>query len=92
MSIARALAKKPEILILDDCTSAVDVATEEKIREALKKYSSGLTSLIITQRINSVLSADKIIVLDNGVAVGMGKHEELMEHCKVYQDIFHSQL
>lgn len=92
VSIARALVKKPEVLILDDCTSSVDVATEEKIREALKKYSSGLTTLIIAQRITSVLSADKIIVLDNGVAVGMGKHEELMEYCQVYQDIFHSQL
>ena len=92
VSIARALIKKPEILILDDCTSAVDVATEEKIREALKKYSVGLTSLIIAQRITSVIAADKIIVLDNGVAVGMGKHEELMESCRVYQDIFHSQL
>ena len=92
VSIARALIKKPEILILDDCTSAVDVATEEKIREALKKYSVGLTSLIIAQRITSVIAADKIIVLDNGLTVGMGKHEELMENCEVYQDIFHSQL
>jgi len=92
VSIARALVKKPEVLIFDDCTSAVDVATEEKIREALKKYSNGLTSLIIAQRITSVIHADKIIVLDNGEAVGMGRHEELLKNCKVYQDIFHSQL
>lgn len=92
VSIARALVKMPEILILDDCTSAVDVATEEKIREALKKYSSELTTLIIAQRITSVIGADKIIVLENGTAVGMGKHEELMRSCEVYKDIFHSQL
>jgi len=92
VSIARALIKKPEILILDDCTSAVDVATEEKIREALKKYSVGLTSLIIAQRITSVIAADKIIVLDNGLVAGIGRHEELMESCEVYKDIFHSQL
>ena len=92
VSIARALVKKPEVLILDDCTSSVDVATEEKIRVALKEYSSGLTSLIIAQRITSVIGADKIIVLDNGLLVGMGKHEELMGNCLIYQDIFHSQL
>jgi ATP-binding cassette subfamily B multidrug efflux pump len=92
VSIARALVKKPEVLILDDCTSAVDVATEEKIREALKKYSSGLTTLIIAQRITSVLATDKIIVLDNGLAVGIGTHKELMGNCEVYKDIFRSQL
>lgn len=92
VSIARALVKKPEVLILDDCTSAVDVATEEKIREALKKYSSGLTTLIIAQRITSVLATDKIIVLDNGLSVGIGTHNELMENCEVYKDIFRSQL
>jgi len=70
----------------------VDVATEEKIREALKKYSVGLTSLIIAQRITSVIAADKIIVLDNGLVAGIGRHEELMESCEVYKDIFHSQL
>ncbi|MBC8061219.1 MAG: ABC transporter ATP-binding protein [Clostridiaceae bacterium] len=91
VSIARALIKKPEVLILDDCTSSVDVTTEEKIRETLKKYSEGLTCLIIAQRITSVIDADKIIVLDNGLVVGMGKHEDLMKSCEVYQDIFCSQ-
>lgn len=92
VSIARALVRKPEILILDDSTSAVDVATEAKIREALKKYSAGLTCIIIAQRITSVMNADKIIVLDHGDVVGMGTHEELMQSCEVYQDIFRSQI
>lgn len=92
VSIARALVRKPEILILDDSTSAVDVATEAKIREALKKYSVGLTCLIIAQRITSVMNADKVIVLDHGDVVGIGTHEELMQSCEVYQDIFRSQI
>jgi len=92
ISIARALIKKPEVLILDDCTSAVDVATEGKIREALKEYSCGITCLVVAQRITSVMDADKIVVLDNGEIVGIGKHDELMDNCEVYQDIFHSQL
>jgi len=92
ISIARALIRKPEVLILDDCTSAVDVATEGKIREALKEYSSGITCLIVAQRITSVMDSDKIVVLDNGEIVGIGKHDELIGNCEVYQDIFHSQL
>lgn len=92
VSIARALIKNPEILILDDCTSAVDVATEAKIREGLKKYSKDLTCIIIAQRITSVMWADKIIVLEDGEIAGMGNHEELMKSCDIYQDIFHSQI
>ncbi|ERI93981.1 ABC transporter, ATP-binding protein [Clostridiales bacterium oral taxon 876 str. F0540] len=92
VSIARALIKKPEILILDDSTSAVDVTTEAKIREALKEYSENLTTIIIAQRITSVMGADKIVVLDNGSIAGIGTHEKLMESCKVYQDIFRSQI
>lgn len=92
VSIARALIKKPEILILDDCTSAVDVTTEEKIREALKKYSSNLTTIIIAQRITSVMSADRILVLENGEVAGLGTHEELMKTSEVYKDIFRSQI
>lgn len=92
VSIARALIKKPEILILDDSTSAVDVTTEAKIREALKDYSKNLTTIIIAQRITSVMGADKIVVLDNGSIAGLGTHEKLMESCKVYQDIFRSQI
>ncbi|MEG1795472.1 MAG: ABC transporter ATP-binding protein [Clostridium sp.] len=92
ISIARALIKKPEILILDDCTSAVDVTTEAKIRDALKEYSNKLTCIVIAQRITSVISADRIIVLENGEIVGIGKHQELMEICEVYKDIFRSQI
>ncbi len=92
LSIARALIKKPEVLILDDCTSAVDVTTETKIREGLKKYSKELTAIIIAQRVTSVMTADKIVVLDNGQVVSMGSHEELMHTSKVYQDIFRSQI
>lgn len=92
VSIARALIRKPEILILDDCTSSVDVATETKIRLGLKEYLKDLTCVIIAQRITSIIETDKIIVLDNGEMVGIGTHEYLMLNCNVYQDIFRSQL
>ncbi|NHN33973.1 ABC transporter ATP-binding protein [Paenibacillus agricola] len=92
VSIARALVRQPEILILDDCTSAVDVTTESNIKQALKTYAKGLTCLIIAQRITSVMDADKIVVMDEGQVVGMGKHDELMKSCGVYQEIFQSQL
>jgi ATP-binding cassette subfamily B protein len=92
VSIARALVRKPDILILDDCTSAVDVATEARIKEALKTYSSGLTCLLIAQRITSVMDADQILVLDQGELVGKGTHQQLLKECRVYQEIYHSQV
>ncbi|KQL48444.1 ABC transporter [Brevibacillus choshinensis] len=92
LSIARALVRQPEILILDDSTSAVDVATEAKIKEALREYAQGLTCILIAQRITSVMDADKIVVLDHGELVGIGTHESLRETCRVYQEIFQSQL
>jgi len=92
LSIARALVKNPEILILDDSTSAVDVATEARIKEGLKKYAKGLTCLLIAQRITSIMDADKIVVMDQGEIVGMGKHEELIGTCRVYQEIYQSQV
>lgn len=92
VSIARALVRNPEILILDDSTSAVDVATEAKIKESLKKYAAGLTCLLIAQRITSVIDADQIVVLDQGEIVGVGTHEELLKTCVVYQQIFQSQI
>ena len=92
VSIASALVRNPEILILDDCTSAVDMATEANIRQALKKYSEKLTCIIIAQRITSVMDADRIIVLDDGEIAGLGTHEELMRSCGVYRDIYHSQI
>ncbi|MED1721962.1 ABC transporter ATP-binding protein [Brevibacillus parabrevis] len=92
LSIARALVKKPDILILDDSTSAVDVATESRIKEALKTYAKGLTCILIAQRITSVMDADKIVVLDNGAVAGIGSHETLLATCQVYQEIFLSQI
>lgn len=92
LCIARALIKNPDILILDDSTSALDATTESKIRRALKEYSKKLTTIIISQKITSVMEADKIIVLDNGNLVGIGTHEVLMNSCSIYQEIFYSQL
>lgn len=92
ISIARALIKKPHILILDDSTSAVDVTTEKKIKEGLKKFSKDLVTIIISQKITSVMEADNILVLDDGEIVGLGSHDELMDGCSVYKDIFNSQI
>jgi ATP-binding cassette subfamily B protein len=92
VSIARALVRKPEILILDDSTSAVDVATEARIKESLKRYAKGLTCLIIAQRITSVMDADKIVVLDQGEVAGIGTHDSLLRTCRVYQEIYESQV
>jgi ATP-binding cassette subfamily B protein len=92
ISIARALVKKAEILILDDATSAVDTDTEVKIRESFKKYAKDLTCILIAHRITSVMKADKIIVIDNGEIKGIGSHEELLESCEIYNDIFLSQI
>lgn len=91
ISIARALVRNPEILILDDSTSAVDVATEAKMKASLKKYAEHLTCLLIAQRITSIMDADKIVVLDHGEIVCVGKHGELLQNCSVYQEIYQSQ-
>ncbi|WP_017756687.1 ABC transporter ATP-binding protein [Calidifontibacillus oryziterrae] len=92
LSIARALIKNPEILILDDSTSAVDVGTEAKIKKSLKKHTDKLTSIIIAQRISSVIDADKIIVLEQGKIAGIGGHHGLLKDCRVYQEIYESQI
>ena len=92
ISIARALVRNPEILILDDSTSAVDVATEARIKTSLKKYAGGLTCLLIAQRITSIIDTDKIVVLDHGRIVGIGAHEELLTSCQVYREIYQSQM
>ncbi|SCM80653.1 Uncharacterized ABC transporter ATP-binding protein YfiB [uncultured Sporomusa sp.] len=92
LAIARALVRKPAILILDDATSAVDVATEARIRQALAAYAAGLTCFIIAQRISSIMTADKIAVLDEGKLVGLGQHEKLLASCAVYREICQSQL
>lgn len=91
LCIARALLKKPKILILDDSTSAVDTATEAKIRQAFTTSLKHSTKIIIAQRITSVIDADKIIVLEDGKIVGIGNHNELMKNCEEYQDIYYSQ-
>lgn len=91
ISIARALVKKPEILILDDSTSAVDVETEQRIKKSLKQYAQGITCLFITQRISSVVDADRIIVLSDGEIVGNGSHTDLLKSCPTYQEIYQSQ-
>lgn len=91
LCIARALLRKPKILILDDSTSAVDTETELKIRENLKALLQDTTVFIITQRINTMQSADRVIVLEDGTIDAMGTPSELMEHSKVYQEIYHSQ-
>ncbi|WP_343216268.1 ABC transporter ATP-binding protein [Clostridium frigoris] len=92
ISIARALVKGAEILMLDDATSAVDTDTEVKIRKGLKKYAKDLTCIIIAHRITSVMRADKIIVIDNGEIKGIGCHAELLKSCEIYNDIFLSQI
>ncbi len=92
IAIARALVRQPAILILDDCTSAVDVVTEAKIRDALHRSAAGMTVLVIAQRITSVMQADRIVVLDEGEIVGSGTHAALLKTCAVYGEIFHSQI
>lgn len=91
LCIARALLKKPKILILDDSTSAVDTATEAEIRKSFSTSLKDTTKLIIAQRISSVESADRILVLDEGEIVGQGTHEELLKDCEEYQEIYYSQ-
>ena len=91
LCIARALLKSPSIIILDDSTSAVDTATDASIRRAFREELGGVTKLIIAQRIQSVMDADKIIVLDEGKVVGVGTHRELMKSCEEYREIYLSQ-
>lgn len=91
LCIARAILRRPKVLILDDSTSAVDTATDAKIRGALKTALPGATKLIIAQRITSVMDADMILVLDDGCVVGQGTHAQLMESCEIYREVYESQ-
>ena len=91
LCIARAILRRPKVLILDDSTSAVDTATDAKIRGALKTALPGTTKLIIAQRITSVMDADMILVLDDGHVVGQGTHAQLMESCGIYREVYESQ-
>ena len=92
LSIARAIARQPEILIFDDAFSALDYKTDRILREALRKECKDATKIIVAQRIGTIRDADKIIVLDDGQIAGMGTHDELMKNCEVYQEIAYSQL
>lgn len=91
LTIARALVRRPEILILDDSASALDYATDARLRSALQALQGELTTFIVSQRASSIRHADKIIVLDDGEMAGVGTHEELLENCTVYQEIYYSQ-
>jgi ATP-binding cassette subfamily B protein len=91
LCIARALLKKPKVLILDDSTSAVDTATDAKIRKAFREVIPGTTKLIIAQRVSSVQDADRIIVMDDGKINGIGTHEELLANNEIYRDVYESQ-
>jgi ATP-binding cassette subfamily B multidrug efflux pump len=92
LSIARAIYRRPDIFIFDDSFSALDYKTDRAVRSALKKETKGATSLIVAQRIGTIMDADKIIVLDEGKVIGSGTHQELLKSCEVYQEIAESQL
>lgn len=91
LTVARALVKKPEILILDDSASALDYATDARLRQSIKKLDYKPTVFIVSQRTSSIKHADKIIVLDGGKMAGAGTHEELLENCEIYREIHFSQ-
>lgn len=92
MSIARALARAPKVLIFDDSFSALDFRTDAALRRAMKREIKDRTILIVAQRINTIMKADKIVVLDEGRIVGQGTHKELLKSCEVYRQIALSQL
>ena len=92
LSIARAIAKQPEIYIFDDSFSALDYKTDVTLRKALKEETKDATTLIVAQRISTILHADRILVLDDGKVAGMGTHKELLRSCEVYRQIARSQL
>ncbi|MCI9539178.1 MAG: ABC transporter ATP-binding protein [Eubacterium sp.] len=92
LSLARALVRRPRILILDDCTSALDAQTESDVLKGLQDMAGSMTVLLVSQRISTVMRTDRILCLDNGRMAGWGTHEELMEFCPMYQEIYHSQI
>ena len=91
LCIARAILKKPKVLILDDSTSAVDTATDAKIAQAFRQDLPGTTKLIVAQRVTSVMDADLILVMDDGAVAAQGTHEELMKTCEIYREVYESQ-
>ena len=92
LCIARALVKDPDVLVFDDSFSALDFSTDKALRKALKEEISGRTYIIVAQRINTIIDAEQIVVLDNGRVVGLGTHEELLRSCEIYKEIALSQL
>ena len=92
LAIARAIARDPEIYIFDDSFSALDYKTDSVLRKELKKYTKDATSMIVAQRIGTIIGADKIVVLDSGTMVGIGTHKELLKTCPIYREIALSQL
>ncbi|HQN76447.1 MAG TPA: ABC transporter ATP-binding protein, partial [Methanomassiliicoccales archaeon] len=92
LSIARAVCRRPEIYIFDDSFSALDYRTDRCLRSALKKETADVTSIIVAQRVGTIMDADKIVVLDNGAVAGIGRHRELLDTCPVYREIVESQL
>ena len=92
LAIARALLKRPQIYLFDDCFSALDATTDARLRAALRAETRDTTVVIVTQRVSTILNADRIIVLDGGCVVGSGTHEELLAACEPYQEIVASQL
>jgi len=92
ISIARGILKKSSILLLDDVTSALDAITEAKVRKNLNSKENKQTIITITQRCGTAMAADRILVMDNGVKVGYGTHDELMDTCEVYRDIYKTQI
>ena len=92
ISIARALIREPKILILDDCLSAVDTETEEKILQSIKKHMENRTTIIISHRMSTVMNCDSIIVLEEGMIVEQGNHQELMQLNGIYSEMFQNQL
>ena len=92
LAIARAIIRKPEIYIFDDSFSALDFKTDAALRQSLADETKGATVLIVTQRVGTIMHADKIVVLDEGKVVGIGTHQELFKNCNVYREIAESQL
>ena len=90
--LSRALAGNSEILILDDSSSALDYKTDSMLRQALRENYSGVTTIVIAQRVSSILHADHILVLDEGREIGYGTHEQLMQNCQIYREISESQM